>query len=101
QATQTGEVTKYSIDYYLLLRDMAFVERKVGSPATADAHDARAEAVKAAINSRLWNPTLGAYGQSSDHPDVLVEDANSLTLQYDIVPVERRAAVLAALTTLW
>ena len=25
QATQTGEVTKYSIDYYVLLREMAWV----------------------------------------------------------------------------
>ncbi len=101
QATQTGEVTKYSIDYYLLLKDMAWVERAVGSPATADAHDARAEAIKAAINARLWNPALGAYGQSSDHPDVLVEDANALALQYGIVPAERRESVLAALKTLW
>jgi hypothetical protein len=101
QATQTGEVTKYSIDYYLLLKDMALVERKVGSPATADAHDAKAEAVKTAINARLWNPTLGAYGQSSDHPDVLVEDANALALQYGIAPPERRASVLVALKTLW
>ncbi|MBO3746138.1 hypothetical protein J5X84_08690 [Streptosporangiaceae bacterium NEAU-GS5] len=101
QATQTGEVTKYSIDYYLLLRDMAWVERKVGSAATADTLDAKAEAVKTAINARLWNPALGAYGQSSDHPDVLVEDANALALQHGIVPADRRASVLAALKTLW
>ena len=101
QATQTGEVTKYSIDYYLLLRDMAWLERNVGSAALAAEHEATAEAVKTAINARLWNPALGAYGQSSDHPDVLVEDANSLALQYGIVPAERRASVLAALRTLW
>jgi hypothetical protein len=101
QATQTGEVTKYSIDYYLLLKDLAWIERKVGSPATADAEDARAEAVRTAINTRLWNPALGAYGQSSDHPDVLVEDANALALQYGIAPAERRDGILAALKTLW
>lgn len=101
QATQTGEVTKYSIDYYILLREMAWLERNVGSTAVADEHDAKADAIKAAINARLWNPQLGAYGQSSDHPDVLVEDANALALQYDIVPAERRASVLTALRTLW
>jgi len=101
QATQTGEVTKYSIDYYALLRDMAWVERQVGSATNAAVDDAKADAIKAAINARLWNPTLGAYGQSSDHPDVLVEDANALALQYDIAPPERRASVLAALKTLW
>jgi hypothetical protein len=101
QATQTGEVTKYSIDYYALLRDMAWLERQVGSATAAAADDTKADAIKAAINTRLWNPQLGAYGQSSDHPDVLVEDANALALQNDIVPVERRASVLAALKTLW
>jgi hypothetical protein len=101
QATQTGEVTKYSIDFYALLRDMAWVERQVGSPAQAAADDAEADAIKAAINARLWNAQLGAYGQSSDHPDVLVEDANALALQYDIAPAARRASVLAALKTLW
>jgi hypothetical protein len=101
QATQTGEVTKYSIDYYILLRDMAWLERTVGSAAVADEHDAKAEAIKAAINARLWNPRLGAYGQSSDHPDVLVEDANALALRYGIVPAGRRQSVLTALRTLW
>jgi hypothetical protein len=101
QATQTGEVTKYSIDYYILLRDMAWLERRVGSVAAADDHDAKADTIKAAINARLWNPGLGAYGQSSDHPDVLVEDANALALQYGIVPAERRESVLTALKKLW
>ncbi|MFL6075203.1 MAG: alpha-L-rhamnosidase C-terminal domain-containing protein [Mycobacteriales bacterium] len=101
QAIQGGEVTKYSIDYYVLLRDMAWLERQVGSAATAAAEDAKADAIRVAINARLWNPRLGAYGQSSDHPDVLVEDANALALQYDIVPADRRAGVLAALRTLW
>jgi hypothetical protein len=101
QAVQTGAVTKYSIDYYILLREMAWLERTVGSAATAAAHDAKADAVKAAVNSLLWNPALGAYGQSTDHPDVLVEDANALALQYDFVPADRRASVLRALETLW
>ena len=47
------------------------------------------------------NPQLGAYGQSSDHPDVLVEDANALALQYDIAPADRGASVLATLKHLW
>jgi hypothetical protein len=101
QATQTGEVTKYSIDYYVLLREMAWLERQVGSADTATAEDAKADAIKAAVNARLWNPQLRAYGQSSDHPDVLVEDANALALQYGIAPAERRADILAALATLW
>ncbi len=101
QATQTGEVTKYSIDYYILLREMAWLERTVGSADAATGYDATADAIKTAVNAHLWNPTLGAYGQSTDHPDVLVEDANALALQYDFVPADRRASVLRALETLW
>ena len=101
QATQIGEVTKYSIDYYVLLREMAWLERQVGSAAVADSHDAKADAIKTAVVQRLWNPQLGAFGQSSDHPDVLVEDANALALQYGFATGERRASVLAALRQLW
>ncbi|MEU8821559.1 alpha-L-rhamnosidase C-terminal domain-containing protein [Actinoplanes sp. NPDC048796] len=101
QATQTGAVTKYSIDYYILLREFAWLERTVGSAALAAEHDAKAEAIKTAVNARLWNPALGAYGQSTDHPDVLVEDANALALQYGFVPAARQASVLRALKTLW
>jgi hypothetical protein len=101
QATQTGAVTKYSIDYYILLREMAWLERTVGSADAATGYDAKADAIKVAVNARLWNPALGAYGQSTDHPDVLVEDANALALQYDFVPADRRAGVLDALRKLW
>lgn len=101
QATQTGEVTKYSIDYYILLREMAWLERSAGTAAAADAYDAKAAAIKTAVMQRMWNPQLGAYGQSSDHPDVLVEDANALALQYGFVPADRRDRVLTALRQLW
>ncbi|MFJ4467519.1 alpha-L-rhamnosidase C-terminal domain-containing protein [Streptomyces sp. NPDC089424] len=101
QSSQTGEVTKYSIDYYILLKEMAWLERQVGSATIADEHDNKADQIKEAVNATLWNPQLGAYGQSTDHPDVLVEDANALALQYGFVPAERRASVLSALKTLW
>ncbi|MCI2419504.1 alpha-L-rhamnosidase [Saccharopolyspora sp. K220] len=101
QSTQTGEVTKYSIDYYILLREMSWLERTVGSSTLADGYDAKADSIKAAVTSKLWNPKLGAYGQSSTNPDVLVEDANSLALQYGFVPPEKQASVLAALEKLW
>ncbi|QRP50727.1 alpha-L-rhamnosidase [Amycolatopsis sp. FDAARGOS 1241] len=101
QATQTGEVTKYSIDYYILLKEMSWLERSVGSAALADTDDAKAEAIKAAVTSKLWNPQLGAYGQSSAKADVLVEDANALALQYGFVPEGKEAGVLAAMKTLW
>ncbi|MEU1616502.1 alpha-L-rhamnosidase C-terminal domain-containing protein [Streptomyces sp. NPDC005722] len=101
QASQSGEVTKYSIDYYVLLKEMAWLERQVGSASNATANDAKAESIKQAVNTRLWSLQLGAYGQSSAKPDVLVEDANALALQYGFVPADRRTSVLNALKTLW
>ncbi|MEU6346389.1 alpha-L-rhamnosidase C-terminal domain-containing protein [Streptomyces sp. NPDC046977] len=101
QASQSGEVTKYSIDYYILLKEMAWLERQVGSASNATADDAKAESIKQAVNARLWSTQLGAYGQSSTKPNVMVEDANALALQYGIVPAERRTSVLNALRTLW
>lgn len=101
QATQTGEVTVYSIDYAILLRDMAWLENQIGSTTAATTDEAKADAITTAVNTRLWNPRLGAYGQSSDHLDVLVEDANALALQYGIVPPGRTASVLTTLRTLW
>ena len=101
QATQNGEVTKYSLDYYILLREMAWLETQVGTPQKAADYNAKADALKTAINARLWNPTLGAYGQSNLSPNTMVEDANALALQYGIVPTDKVASVQAALKTLW
>jgi len=101
QTTQTGAVTKYSVDYYVLLREMAWLESKIGSAVSAADYKAKADALKTAINSRLWSDTLGAYMQSDQNPTVLVEDANALALQYGITPPERVSRVLAALRTLW
>ena len=94
-------MTKYSIDYYVLLREMAWLERQIGSRAKARAHDAKAKAIKIAVNARLWNPALGAYGQSSEQPNVMVEDANALALQYGFVPDDRVDSVRRALRGLW
>ncbi len=101
QATQTGEVTKYSIDYYILLREMAWLERAVGSASAAEGYDATADAIKTAVMTKLWNPQLGAYPQSSTNPGVLVGDANALALQYGFVPAGQEGRVLAAIRTLW
>ncbi|MET8592844.1 alpha-L-rhamnosidase C-terminal domain-containing protein [Streptomyces sp. NPDC005078] len=101
QTSQQGEVTKYSIDYYVLLREMAWLEVQIGSPALATQYNGQADALKSAINAHLWSPTLGAYMQSSAKPAVMVEDANALALQYGIVPADKVASVQAALKTLW
>ncbi|MFE4684018.1 alpha-L-rhamnosidase C-terminal domain-containing protein [Streptomyces sp. NPDC056721] len=101
QTGQEGEVTKYSIDYYILLREMAWLETRIGSTSLATKYNGQADSLKTAINAHLWSPTLGAYMQSASKPTVLVEDANALALQYGIVPAGKVASVQAALKSLW
>ncbi|MER5688624.1 alpha-L-rhamnosidase C-terminal domain-containing protein [Streptomyces sp. NPDC002205] len=101
QTTQTGEVTAYNLDYYALLQDMAWLETKIGSSSKAADYRAQAETIKTGVNDHLWSPALGAYMQSSTNPNILVEDANALALQYGIVPANEVESVKTALRSLW
>jgi hypothetical protein len=53
QTRQNGEVTEYNLAYYELLRNMAWLEGKVGTPARAGEYTGRAAALRTAINARL------------------------------------------------
>ena len=101
QTTQTGQVTKYSLDYFVLLREMAWFERQVGSEDQAAGYAAAARAVRRAVIQHLWSDDLGAYPQSNEHPDRLVADANALALEYRIHPRGERRSILRALRSLW
>jgi hypothetical protein len=100
QIEQDGEVTKYSLDYYVLLREMAWLERHLGTDADANAYDQQAVNVRRSIIANLWSRDLGAYPQSNTS-DVLVEDANALALEYGIYPAGGRQSILTALRKLW
>jgi hypothetical protein len=101
QTEQDGEVTKYSLDYYVLLREMAWLEHHLGTAADAKSYDDQATKLRQAIIKNLWSPTLGAYPQSNQNPATLVEDANAVALEYGVYPAGGRQSILTAMRKLW
>lgn len=101
QSYMPGYVTKFSIDYYILLREMAWYEREIGSAARAADYDATADKIKAAVTSTLWNQRLGVFGQSDLKPDLVAGDVNGLALQYGFVPKGQEPRVLQAIKVNW
>ncbi|WP_210503385.1 alpha-L-rhamnosidase C-terminal domain-containing protein [Nocardioides xinjiangensis] len=101
QSYMPGYVTKFSIDYYILLREMAWYEREIGSAAKAAEYDATADKIKQAVTSTLWNQRLGVFGQSDLKPDLIAGDVNGLALQYGFVPKGQEQRVLEALKVNW
>jgi len=101
QTKQEGQVTKYSLDYYTLLREMSWLEAQVGADTGATKYSAQARRLKKAIITNLWSKKLGAYPQSSAKPSVLVGDANALALEYGVYPRGAQDRLRAALHTLW
>ncbi|SFB23686.1 Ig-like domain (group 3) [Nocardioides alpinus] len=101
QSYQPGYYTKYSIDYYILLREMAWYERQVGTAAKAAEYDATADRIKQAVTSTLWNQKGGFFSLSDLKPDVIAGDVNGLALQYGFVPKGQEPRVLEALKVNW
>lgn len=101
QSYMPGYVTKFSIDYYILLREMAWYERQIGSAEKAAEYDATADRIKQAVRSTLWNDRLGVFGQSDLKPDLIAGDVNGLALQYGFVPKGQEHRVLEALKVNW
>lgn len=101
QSYMPGYVTKFSIDYYILLREMAWYERQIGSTQQAAEYDARADRIKQAVTSTLWNQQGGFFGQSDQKMDLIAGDVNGLALQYGFVPKGQEGRVLEALKVNW
>ena len=101
QSYLPGYVTKYSIDYYILLREMAWYERQVGTAEKAAGYDATADKIKQAVTSTLWNQQGGFFGQSDLKPDLIAGDVNGLALQYGFVPKGQESRVEEALKVNW
>ena len=101
QSYMPGYVTKFSIDYYILLREMAWFEREIGSATKAAEYDATADRIKSAVTSTLWNQRLGVFGQSDQKMDLIAGDVNGLALQYGFVPKGQEGRVLEALKVNW
>ena len=98
----TGEVTAYNVLYYHALLEGAFLAEAAGHPDLASGYEQQAAAVKAGINTKLFNPATGVYDVSSVKRGTVAQDANSLAVLYGVAPADKMLAILATLKSrLW
>jgi hypothetical protein len=100
QTPLSGEVSEYNAVYYELLHKAAWFEKQVGDETKAAEYVADAAALKAAMQTHLWNDDLGAYPLSSDtaaNRATVATDANANALRLGLVPDGRTPALLALL----
>ena len=101
QTSQAGEVTEYSLAYYELLRDMIWLEGKVGTPEKVMEYTEKAAALKTAINTRLWNATAGLYQHTDSRPNVFPLDANMNAIRLGVAPADKVPGILAYFKDRW
>jgi hypothetical protein len=94
---RNGEVTYINAVYYRALVRAAALADWLGHGDDAARWRARADALRAAINARLFDPTRGVYVDSDLDRNHVPQDANALAVLFDIAPVEWRPGILTYL----
>lgn len=94
---RTGRITYYNANYVQALNDAARMARWLGHEADAQRWEARAGAVKDAVNAHLWDADAGAYLDSATGPVRHAQDGNSIAITAGIADAERAASALAHL----
>jgi hypothetical protein len=87
--------------FVLALRQLTTVGTSVGDTATADAFNTTANGMADAINTLLWNPSLGTYGISITEPDDFSLLAIAFTIRPGVANAIRAASSIAALPSLF
>ncbi len=87
--------------YYAALRSLARLTRSVaGDRGAAAALDRRADRVRAALLTRMWDPAAGAMTLNSDDPRRdHTADANAAALAFGVLDRERARRAIAYLDT--
>jgi hypothetical protein len=101
QTRQDGEVTEYSLAYYELLLDMIWLESHVGTPAKVTEYTDKAAALKAAINTRLFNSAAGLYQHTDTRPNVFPLDANMNAIRLGVVSEDKIQPILTYFKDRW
>lgn len=91
---RTGQVTYYNVNYVQALSDAARIARSLGHPADADRWTLRAAAVAEAVNTHLWDPSAGAYLDSTTGAVRHGQDGNSIAVTSGVAGPERAGAAL-------
>jgi hypothetical protein len=101
QTRQTGEVTEYSLAYYELLQNMIWVEGRVGTAANVTTYTNRANALRNAINARLFNTSTGLYVHTNSRTNVFPLDANMNAVRLGVAPADKVAGILSYFKARW
>ncbi|TDV57280.1 MGH1-like glycoside hydrolase domain-containing protein [Actinophytocola oryzae] len=84
--------------YFGALRALAELEREVGDPARAPAHDDRADQVRTALLDTLWDPAAGAMLLNLDDPRRdHSADANAGALLFGLLDDDKARSAMAFL----
>lgn len=94
-----GHETYVNALYVRNLDEMAKLAAAMGDNADAATYAARATTVRDAINTQLWDPTVGAYRLSREIPDAYPQDANATAVLTGIASATQSASALAYLRT--
>jgi alpha-L-rhamnosidase len=92
-----GEDANTNDWYYWALRTMAYFERKFGSgEAAAEIYDERADAVRAGMMAKLWDPSVGAFRLNTADPhDNHPQDGNVMAVVSGLITGEQARSALA------
>nr|BFE74046.1 hypothetical protein GCM10020092_073470 [Actinoplanes digitatis] len=101
QTSQSGEVTEYSLAYYELLQNMIWMEGRVGTAARVTEYTNKANALKTAINARLFNASAGLYQHTNSRPNVFPLDANMNAVRLGVAPADRVSGILSYFRARW
>ena len=83
--------------YVRNLNEMAAMADVVGSPTDSKTFADRAKTLSAAINSQLWDPSVGAYRVSREVPNAYPQDANATAVLTGVADAARSARALSYL----
>ncbi|MFI5894528.1 alpha-L-rhamnosidase C-terminal domain-containing protein [Actinoplanes sp. NPDC051513] len=101
QTSQSGEVTEYNLAYYELLQNMIWMEGKAGTAAKVTEYTNKANALKTAINARLFNTSAGLYQHTNSRPNVFPLDANVNAIRLGVAPADKIAGILSYFKARW
>jgi endoglycosylceramidase len=92
-----GEDANTNDWYYWALRTMAYFERKFGSgEAAAEVYDEHADAVRAGMMAKLWDPSVGAFRLNTADPrDNHPQDGNVMAVVSGLITGEQARSALA------
>lgn len=91
---RSGEVTYYNALYVWALKDAAAMATALGQTTDATAWTQRAQTVSDAINEYLWDPSAGAYLDSSTGPVSHPQDGNGIAIIAGVADQARATSAL-------